>query len=462
MKNVLVLFILLGCVFSWKGFAQQPQELYNFPSRWQSSKDSVEYTGQVFRQLLIAELKTAIENISRGAFSGGEQEAYQALWSYIDYRHDSDNLAMYAIHGESEFWLTATNLFGQPIEWLEGFTYDDIAKNKQLLNKLAGNDNTLFHGQLLGWNLADGSTPQDLLSYFVKQVAALSSQAQPPKLAHPNNVIEVVDNVYVSPEGRDYNQLIQKFLHSALSFSQIARDYLSTDLGEDKGLNADNSQPYKQDSVYTALEHHWDEAFGYFGASRDYLSYELSEMRSGRSIDTNQDGLIAMKSEKNFGFAVLAAKRDLSGMSQFSRNIFNNFKQGRSLITQQPEGYLTQVKSIAKSIVLDIEKVIAASVIHYINRTLKMMDSYGSKNYSFALHAKYWSEMKAYALAFQFNPQSPLNRKHFIKIHEWFDDQPTLMTETAEKIDSYKGQLLMARSLLKEIYGFTEHMSQNW
>ena len=50
------------------------------------------------------------------------------------------------------------------------------------------------------------------------------------------------------------------------------------------------------------------------------------------------------------------------------------------------------------------EKAIAATVVHYINDVIGDMEA---EDYSFYDHAKHWSEMKGFALSFQFNRRSP-------------------------------------------------------
>jgi hypothetical protein len=74
----------------------------------------------------------------------------------------------------------------------------------------------------------------------------------------------------ISSTGVHYRQLIQKFLSVAVNFSQGTNDYLQADfpnmLGEEK--------PGKG---YSAGAHDYDEAFGYYGASRDLNDYTDDE-----------------------------------------------------------------------------------------------------------------------------------------------------------------------------------------
>ncbi|MCB0392165.1 MAG: DUF4856 domain-containing protein, partial [Bdellovibrionales bacterium] len=369
MKFNLLTVILLFTTVSLSSSADA-NKIYNFPSQFDDQLNSVNYTGQVFRQLLIEELKKTMTGIQRGSYQNSQDEISESLWSYIDYNHENDSFAILAVNGEVEFELIARDLSGKKMSWTEGYVFNDIATGKQLLDKLAGNDNPLYHGKLLGWKSENIQTPQELLNYLIEKLAKNSAQADVLNIVHPSGVTELVSAAKVTDEGQDLAELIQKLLHGAISFSQIARDYLSTDLGTNKGLNAENFKKASDNKFYTHLEHHWDEAFGYFGASRNYLNYNDLQIKEGLSIDTvnwgqsKPDGSISMNTEKNFGLSVLAAKRDLGADTDFTSDIYNDFYKGRKLITEKPEGYLVEVIKLSQNIILNIEKVIAASVIH--------------------------------------------------------------------------------------------------
>ena len=66
----------------------------------------------------------------------------------------------------------------------------------------------------------------------------------------------------ITPNGLDIAQLAQKLMHSAVSFSQACINYLGI-----SRLYGDNDQLEGPMKPYTALQHYWDRAFGYFGAA---------------------------------------------------------------------------------------------------------------------------------------------------------------------------------------------------
>jgi hypothetical protein len=444
----------------------------------------VSYTGQAFRQVLINNLKSVMAGLERdGGYNGTAEQLVAALDSYYSYQYDSEITAPLAINGASNYDMTVTDLDGNELEITEGPTFEDLqTEGKQLRNKTAGNDNELRHGSLKGWSTtsfldqdltqidADGAAdgvvePEDLIVAWFRVVAEQAVNGQAFNVANPGHETQVVQEAYILENGWDVSQLVQKFLHGAVSFSQAAGDYLSTDLAETKGLNADNTEVAEAGANFTALEHHWDEAFGYFGAARDFSQYTDEQVKAGGSRDTNEDGSISLRSEKNQGIAVNTAKRDLgasTGDVDFSSTTFEAFVKGRYLLTTRPEGYLAIAKAYAVVAIANWEKTIAATVIHYINETITEMQEYGSADYSFKQHAKVWSEMKGYGLALQFNPLQFMSLEKFEEFHELVGDKPVLGEAGDEAIAAYISKLEQARTLLAQTYGFAEANTLNW
>ena len=95
----------------------------------------------------------------------------------------------------------------------------------------------------------------------------------------------------------------------------------------------------------------------------------------------------------------------------------------------------------------------AATAVHYINEVLQDMATFGTEEYSFADHAKHWSELKGYALGLQFNPRSPLDEEAFTALHASIGQAPALPGH--EEVEAYRGGLLSARQALGDAYGFS-------
>jgi hypothetical protein len=267
-------------------------------------------------------------------------------------------------------------------------------------------------------------------------------------------------------------------LFGVVTFSQGADDYTDYDatdaFGNDlvagkKGLFADNTA-LAMDKNYTSLEHVWDEGFGYFGAAADYLVYTDDEIagKGGRDNyqghhDTDDDGKIDLVSEYNWGHSVNAAKRDRNHTTDLTTEAFGAFHAGRALIAsvegELTEAQMTQLKCHSDTAITAWEKAIAATVIHYINDTIADMDA-PAADYQFYDHAKHWSELKGFALSFQFNRRSPMTAEQFAALHAAIGTAPAL--PGAANFDAYRQGLVDIRGVVGTVYGFDATDVETW
>jgi hypothetical protein len=353
-------------------------------------------------------------------------------------------------------------------------TIGEISSGKNLVGKLAGNDAATDHkvwtlgmdgtSAFRGWGETNELTPEGLIRVWIGMVdTAATNRANNMVPNDPSG--SPITKVFVSAEGYDLQQLLQKFLLGAVAFSQGADDYLDDDVAG-KGLMASNEGP-AEGKNYTPLEHNWDEGFGYFGAARDYASYTDDEiaMKGGRddwqgAHDTNEDGAIDLKSEFIFGHAVNAGKRDRGHSTDLTHDAFHAFHAGRTLITGAggalSDAQMEELKGHRDTAILAWEQAIAATVIHYINDVIGDMKS---DDYDFYDHAKHWGEMKGFALSFQFNPRSPLSGDEFVAIHAAMGTAPEL---DPTKFEAYEASLLEARTTIQVAYGFTVEDAADW
>ena len=431
-------------------------ETYTFTSQFENfaGDTSVSYSGQIARQVLIEDIKTLISSTEFTEITD-RQEALDKLNSLYSSENSDIDATAYTFN-KTDVMLTPNP------------TYGDISTGKDIKGKLAGEDNDLRHEELKGWatGLNADPTPDEFVQYLFGLLAD--------NVENPLNRLDPVGGqtlaAHVTENAIDLQQLIQKFLLMAVTYSQGTGDYLSNDLGEGKGILSSAAQKVKNDvpSAYSTLEHSWDEGFGYFGAARDYNDYTDLEIRAkeGRAEynkgfhDTDGDDSIDLNSEINFAASVNAAKRDLgsaeSAPTDFTKSTFDAFLTGRALITQQPEGYeaaLVEQRNIA---VNNWEKTYAATVVHYINDVLQDMVNFDTVDYSFTGHAKHWSEMKGFALGLQFNPNALMAIEDFETVHTLFGDQPVLPTASVDDIAQYKADLLSARAIFKQSYSFAD------
>ncbi|HRE88067.1 MAG TPA: DUF4856 domain-containing protein [Myxococcota bacterium] len=443
---------------------------YSFESKFVDGASSVGYDGQIMRHLLIEDLKSYMGSLT-AQIDGAQFEptAPSEVVAAFDYyfRFDSE------VSGSDSPRLAPTPAAKQA-------TYDQVSKAKDLVGKIAGNDSATDavdykNGGFLGWNDASiaahgGSitSPEGLVTAFF---ATIGKQATD----RVDGVIpEGTDGkplpVYVTATGLDLRELTQKFLTGAIAFHQAADDYLD-DAQEGKGLRSSNLAPTDPTTRYTTLEHQWDEGFGYFGAAIDYADYTDEELaaKGGRAThskgyaDSNGDGAIDLLSEYNFGHSTNLGKRDLGakagGETDYTKEAIDGFLRGRAIIHNAAGRELTDSEFEALLVERDRainawEKGIAATALHYINDTLIEMAKFGTEAYSFATHAKVWSELKGFALSLQFNPRSMLSRAQFTELNDLIGDKPVLSNAGESAIADYQADLRAARDLLIEAYEF--------
>ena len=225
-----------------------------------------------------------------------------------------------------------------------------FTSTKQLANKCLFTDTAMF----TGWmdDLAAASTDNGM--------TASSGQA---------GVLTSGSDTYLfDHNGLEHVQLIEKGIMGAVFFYQATNVYF----GSEK-MDVDNSTPVdpSDSKYYTEMEHHWDEAFGYFGAPVDFLS-NTTNLRF---------------------WAKYCDKRD--GQLSCNAIIMNAFLKGRTAIINNE--YSSRDEQI--QIISDMwEKVSAAQAVAYLQGA---KDNFGSDNAKF-LHEL--SEAYAFILSLKYAP----------------------------------------------------------
>jgi len=463
-------------------------DTFTFDSQLTADASSVAYPGQVARQVLIDALN---------------EEIASNLQARIDDNTWDGTTSKDAILAELEkYFDDGTDLLGpNPIDVpafpanTEEKTFSDLAADKNLVGKLAGNDDVTDHadwdgGDFVGGSLIDG-TPADSPELLVRDwfdriadnVQAVLATGTVPEVdfSADNSGVHTLA-VYQTADGLDLKQLVEKFVRAAVAFSQGTDDYLDDDV-DGKGLLTDNTES-DDGAPFTALEHQFDEGFGYFGAARDYNDYTDEEIagKGGRPDwengfhDSDGSGTIDLDSEFNFGHSVNAGKRDLGSTTgtDFTKAAFDAFLEGRTIINEAVGRDLTDaemddLKAQRDIIVENWEKAISATVVHYINDTLGDMDDFGTGDYSYADHTKHYGELKGFALGLQFNPRSPLHDDNdgdgttdFEQLHDLIGDKPVLPDASAQEIADFETALLDARALMQTAYDFAQEDVENW
>ena len=365
---------------------------YEFISRFIEGQSSVKYTGQVVRNLLIRDIKA---NVQDGVSA-------------------SDLLVFYQ-NSDATATISTSNSY-----IAEQLTYHEISDSK-LENKIASSSFDFDPGNVIGY---DNMTPDALMNEWFS-IAAMEGQ-------------ETSDGVRL-------DQMIAKGLAGMVSYYQATSVYLHP-LKIDV---ADNTESVNDEYGYTNMEHYWDESFGYFGASIDYLNLENADQRG--ASDFNGNGSIDYKSEYNFDWAAYAAKRDdcdaCDHDGSFATTIMGAYIDGREAISN--DGSMLQADEYRTIIVNTWEKVVAANIIHYANEVQADIANNDSDL------NKHWSEMRAFALALQFNYYKQISDSDLETIIDDMGNVPQSSIEYSLVLDNIK-------TMLGDTYGFGSNDLLNW
>ncbi|MBV6639231.1 MAG: DUF4856 domain-containing protein [Cyclobacteriaceae bacterium] len=185
--------------------------------------------------------------------------------------------------------------------------------------------------------------------------------------------------VLVNEKGWEFTQVIEKGLMGSVFLHQIYNTYLTDDR---IGSSVDNTN-LVDGANYTAKEHHFDEAFGYWGVPVDFPS--------------------ELPSENNRFWANYSYGRE--SLVGSVTNLKNAFLAGRTAIVNNDEETLEAQVAI---IYEEFEIVAAATAIHYINSALT------DDNEGDFLH--HVSEAYAFVRALKFSEKRAISDAHLSTI----------------------------------------------
>ena len=464
-----------------------PTTYAGFPSAYDATAtDSISYTGQVARHMLILGLVDTMTSVTEQGDTYDNYKTAMNTW----------------VEGDDSLSVVWTPKGGEALT--DAATVGDISTGKNLDGKIAGGNgegggetSKLIGDEFFGWTEGMDTTPLpiELVDYWVDKLATEATDGTDVSVttvAGPATVS--IDQAQTDAHGRNYRQLIQKFLLGAVTLSQPTNDYLQTDFANTLGQEGTKK--------YGAGEHDWDEAFGYYGAARNNNDFTDNEAagKSGRDgwkngyNDINADGTIDVRSEYNLGISQNCAKRDRLdidddgvGETNLSKEAFDAFVLGRHVISEatnsgtmsaSQQAVVTAQAEIAG---MAMEKCVAATVIHYINDVIIDMGNFSDGSFADASNfkdlGKHWSEMMGFALGLQFSPYSPFRAdadslSNLKLIYSRFGHGPVLAdgsqagtpaTGTAqEAVDAYIALLQGNRTLLQEAYGFDSAVVEVW
>ena len=393
-------------------------QAYVFDSRFMEGESSVSYSGQVVRNLLLQDLKSTTDSVGK---DGARPIAVSDMLKLYEY-DDALNLKTRTTTGS----LSANESH-----------YSKLSTGKNLVGKISDE-------LVIGYN----RTADDLVREWFKGIADNSQDSD--KLGTPM--------AYTTDDGVDMSQMVNKVLIGAVPYYQATGVYLGGLLERDNSEARDGTDPY------TSMEHAWDEAFGYFGAARDYSRYtdaQLAGSVDDFTFDSNGDGSIDFKSEYNFGLSRNAGKRDKGGSGvDFTQQIFNAFLAGRTAITNQ--GTVEEISAHRQTAANGMEKVIAATVVHYINDTLSDMSKLGTGEENIPNLNKHWAEMKGYTVALQYNPFRLITDGQLAELHGIMGKAPIYEKPGSNAYNTQVANYKRAKDIMQAAYGFSNTNMDNW
>ena len=277
------------------------QNQFDIPATYKFERNgqtSVSYSGQTDRLNQLAEMKAMLQTADAGSIVS-----------------EIDLLDMYANTGGDANG---------------NFTF---SSSKQLKNKTFDLDQTYFEGMLKSAAAAstDGSN------------GVLASMGTAGLITRGGNN----STILVDEKGFEFTQVFEKGIMGGVFYYQIVNVYLT----DDKIGDAVDNENVDSVKNYTDMEHHFDEAFGYFGAPVDFSSdYQGTESpRYWAKYSNSTDAVI-------------------SGMNT---SIMDSYKTGRSAIVANEHTIKTSQVSELNTY---FGQLAAASAIHYANEAKATTD----------------------------------------------------------------------------------------
>jgi len=349
-KNVLFLFLVSSFSFSVTSCkkddeAESPAPVAIIPTTY--NFENVDYAGQTARLAMLEALETAIKKGATGVS--------------VDAQKLKD---MYA-NTNAPFSDNALNTSG-----------------KQLKDKTYAPDQALFESYLDSIAVASNSTM--VAGNGVAGIATSSSNSSKKYL--------------LSAKGFDYGALFEKSIMGATFYYQAVGHYLTPD---EIGAGVDNTTvtPGKG----TAMQHHWDEAFGYLGVPVDFPQNTTGVLFYGK---------YATETDPATGLA---------------HTLMNAFLKGRAAIGAND---MTVKDQQAALIIENWEKLVAAAAIHELNEAKGGFADDAVRNHTL-------SEGIGFVKALKYNPSKKITETKINAIVDSFGDNLYLvdLSDIAAAID---------------------------
>ena len=221
------------------------------------------------------------------------------------------------------------------------------------------------------------------------------------------------NTILVDANGREFTQLIEKGLMGSVFFNQIFNVYLT-----DGRVGADvENVELREGKNYTDMEHHWDEAYGYFDAPVNFTS------------PWNKDTDGSLRFWSNYSNVVDAS------YSGINATIMEAFKAGRAAIVNNDRDGIDVARA---TLYTNLELVTVGTAIHYINESLAALNA-GNTGELFHVLSEAW----AFTNAIRYQPTRRLDLTSIKEIMETdFGVEGNFWNVTAEGLNKAKATLV--------------------
>ncbi len=221
------------------------------------------------------------------------------------------------------------------------------------------------------------------------------------------------NTILVDAHGREFTQLIEKGLMGGVFFHQIFNVYLT-----DARVGADvENVELREGKNYTDMEHHWDEAYGYFGSPVDFTS------------PWNKDTDGALRFWANYANVVDASYPGINS------TLMEAFIAGRAAIVNNDRDGIDAARA---TLYTHLELVTAGTAIHYINSSLAALNA-GNVGELFHVLSEAW----AFTNAIRYQPTRRLDLTSIEEIMETdFGAAGNFWNVTAEGLNKAKATLV--------------------
>lgn len=316
------------------------------PSASNYDDNADEDDGTCSYEVAVPESYTFIDNNGFNTVSfSGQQQRLNMLSEMTSYMKTSNSGAV--VDGA-----TLINMYGN-----ESYTWEDCdnlemtGSSKQLRSKTVGGDVEIV-AQFEGWMNELG--------------AATNGELEGAGVVTSNDGAK---SYMQNAMGHEWTQLIEKGLMGACFYYNISQVYL----GEGKmDVANDDADPSAED-YYTSMEHHWDEAYGYFTSISDCINNDRFWLKYSADINLNSRNSMEVI--------------DLA------------FRTGRAAISSD---MLTLRDSQIQIIREELELVSGAIAIHYINGAIENIGDDAIRNHEL-------SEAKAFIMSLPYGENTMVN-----------------------------------------------------